>query len=143
MHLDIAWLAAVVNYSLVAIELEAVDPAQQLADLLAPYHDQVAYQGVIGQEPVAVCLGGLASVLHHYDAAETYFAEATELCARGSMKYAEAHAQLLWGRMLAVRGRATDSARARTILQHAHATATSNGYAMIEQKTAAALSTLS
>jgi hypothetical protein len=43
------------------------------------------------REPVAFCLGGLASVLSRYDDAERNFEEATELNVRGGMKYAEAH----------------------------------------------------
>jgi len=143
LHQDAGWLAAVVNYSLAAIRLEAVEPAEQLAALLAPYHDQVPYQGVIGQEPVALCLGGLASVLGRYDEAERYFAEATELNTRGGLRYAEAHTQLLWGCMLSARALPGDSDRARPRLEKARATGASKGYASIELRAVAALSTLS
>ena len=100
LPLDIAWMAAIVNYSLVAIYLHAVKGAEQLAPLLSPYSEQIAYQGVLGQEPVALCLGGLTSVLGRYDDAEQYFARSAELSRRGSMSYAEAHTQFLWGLML-------------------------------------------
>jgi hypothetical protein len=101
------------NYCYSAIELEAVERAGQLFSLLAPYHDQVPYQGLVAQEPVAACLGGLASVLGRYDVAERYLKEGTELNVCGGMKYAEARTQLLWGRMLAVRARHGDDERAK------------------------------
>jgi Flp pilus assembly protein TadD len=92
------------------------------------------------REPVAFCLGGLASVLSRYDDAERNFEEATELNVRGGMKYAEAHTQLLWGRMLVARRLQGDLERAHRLLEHAYASARTNGYSMIEQKAAAALS---
>jgi len=142
LHVDITWMAAVVNYSLVAIHLQAVKPAEQLAALLSPYSDQVAYQGVIGQEPVALCLGGLASVLGSSEDADGYFAKSTELSRRGRMHYAEAHTLLLWGVMLAARGHPGDSASAREKLEQARAAAATKGYAKIEQRSTAALANI-
>jgi tetratricopeptide (TPR) repeat protein len=142
VHLDIAWLAAVVNYSLVAIYLDAIEVADGLIDLLAPYHALVAYQGVLGQEPVALCLGGLSSLLGRYEDAERYFAEAIELITRGEMKFAEAETLLLWGRMLVVRGQSGDSERAREMLIDAHEAGARRGYASIERRAALALSNL-
>ena len=102
--MDIAWMAAMVNYSLVAIQLKAKEPAEQLAGLLSPYHEQVAFQGVIGQTPVALCLGGLATLLGRDEDAERYFAEASDLNVRCNMRYAAAHTDFLWGIMLSTRG---------------------------------------
>jgi hypothetical protein len=142
LHPDVAWLSAVVAYSLIAIRLKAVEAAGQLMVLLEPYHDQVPYQGVIGQEPVALCLGGLASILGRYQQAEGYLAAASALNTQGGMKYAEAHTKLLWGQMLAAQAIPADSGRARWMLEQARAAAAGQGYAMIEREAATALSTL-
>ena len=137
--MDIAWMAAMVNYSLVAIQLKAKEPAEQLAGLLSPYHEQVAFQGVIGQTPVALCLGGLATLLGRDEDAERYFAEASDLNVRCNMRYAAAHTDFLWGIMLSTRGRPGDMSRARSLLNQAHAVATDGGYGIIESRAASAL----
>jgi hypothetical protein len=68
------------------------------------------------------------------DEAEEYLAKAMEFNTRGKMKFSEASTQLLWGRMLAARRGPGDLERARTLLEQARATSTSNGYAMIERR---------
>ena len=139
LSVDIAWTIAVVMYALAAIELEAEGPAAQLTALLVPYHGQVAFQGAISQDALAVYLGGLSAVLGRYDDAERYFAEAADLHERGGMVYGQAQTDLLWGTMLAARGLPADSARARAMLERARAVAGERGYAMIESRAAAML----
>lgn len=139
---DILWLNSIAMFAWVAVELRSAAPAQQLFELLAPYHDQIPFVGTGGQPPVAFFLGGLAAALGRYDEAEEYFVEAAELNTRGGMRFAEVCTQLQWGRMLAARGGAGDLDRARTLLDQARESAVSHGYGMIEQRANAALSAL-
>ena len=123
-----------------AVELRATGPARKLYDLLAPYHEQVPFIGTLGFFPVALSLGGLASVLGRYDEAEAHFAEAAELTARGRMKFFAARTQLEWGRMLTARGGTGDLDRARTYLEQARSAAASHGYLVVERRATAELS---
>ena len=90
-------------------------------------------------EPVAVFLGGLATVLSRWDEAEAYFEEASELSTRGGMKFALAHTQLLWGSMLVAKGGSDDAHRARGLLEQTRSAAVANGYVGVERKATAAL----
>ena len=125
-----------------AVELRASGPARKLYDLLAPYHEQVPFIGTLGFFPAALALGGLASVLGRYDAAEAHFTEATELTTRGAMKFFAARTQLDWGRMLAARGGPGAFDRGRAMLTDARRTAVTHGYAGIERLAVAELSNL-
>jgi len=58
------------------------------------------------------------------------------------MTFAEAHTNLLWGRMLLTRGRAGDAARARGLLERARSSAATRGYALVERRAAAELAKL-
>jgi tetratricopeptide (TPR) repeat protein len=139
LPMDTAWVDGIFHYSRVVIELGLPAPAEQLLGLLAPYHDQVAGTGFTYLGPVATCLGGLATVLSRYDEAERFFEEATELNARGHMRYAEDETQLLSGRMLLARTGPGDAERARELLEQARADAEARGYALLEQRARAAL----
>ena len=139
---DTAWSTGIVRYARVAIELEIGDHAGGLFELLAPFHDQVPHNGLTPTEPVAMYLGGLATVLGRYDDAEGYFAEAHDLNTRGGMRFAEAHNNLLWGRMLRTRGGPGDADRARALLTQARNSAATQGYASVERRSTAALSEL-
>jgi class 3 adenylate cyclase/tetratricopeptide (TPR) repeat protein len=134
LPMDTAWLDGVIGYSLVAAELDLSGPAEQLVELLSPYHDQVPANGLNIREPVAVLLGALTCVLGRYDEAERYFVEATELNGRGAMAFHEAHTQLLWARMLIRRRGTGDSERARDLLDQALASARASGYGSIERR---------
>jgi tetratricopeptide (TPR) repeat protein len=142
LPLDFVWMMGVTSYAPVAVELRATGPAQKLYDLLAPYHGQIPFIGTLGFLPVAVALGGLASVLGRYDQAVAHFTEATELSGRGGLKFFAARTQLEWGRMLAVRGGPGDLDRARTLLEQACHGAITRGYAGVERLATTALSTL-
>ena len=76
LPLDVAWMDAVINNSRAAFDLQTREPAEMLVRVLAPYHDQVPFTGLVPQPPVATHLGGLSSVLGCYDEAESYFAQA-------------------------------------------------------------------
>ena len=139
---DVVWIFAVASYADVATELRAEAPARLLLDLLAPFDDQVLFIGATAGSPVAYYCGSLESVLGRYDEAETHFAKAAELNARGQMEFAAAATHLRWGRMLSARGGPGDLERARHLLAQAHDAAVSRGYASIARRATAALSDL-
>ncbi len=139
---DVVWIFAVASYADVATELQAEAAARLLLDLLAPFDDQVLFIGATAGSPVAYYCGGLESVLGLYDQAETHFAKAAELNARGQMKFAAAVTHLGWGRMLSARGGSGDLERARDLLTRAHAAAVAHGYASVARRATAALSEL-
>ncbi len=139
---DVVWIFAMASYADVATELGAEAPARLLLDLLAPFDDQVLFIGATAGSPVAYYCGGLESVLGLYDQADTHFARAAELNARGQMEFAAAVTHLGWGRMLSARGGPGDLERARDLLTRAHAAAVSRGYASVARRATAALSEL-
>ena len=139
---DVVWIFAVASYADVATELCAEAPARLLLDLLAPFDDQVLFIGATAGSPVAYYCGSLESVLGRYGEAETHFAKAAELNARGQMEFAAAVTNLRWGRMLSARGDPGDLERARDLLTQSHDAAATRGYASIARRATAALSDL-
>jgi class 3 adenylate cyclase/tetratricopeptide (TPR) repeat protein len=137
---DTAWFDATLNYGRVVIELHLSDHAETLLELLTPFRDQVPHNGLVPYEPVAMHLGGLATVIGRYDEADAYFRQAADLNARGSMRFAEAQTNLLWGRMLRTRGAPGDVERASDLLDKARSDAAIRGYVMVERRAAAELS---
>lgn len=67
---DLIWLTTIVGYAVLAIELGDVAAAAALHPLLEPYADQVAFNGVTSQGPVAAYVGKLASMLGEHDEAD-------------------------------------------------------------------------
>ena len=139
MPMGIGWLDGMITYAEAAIELRAARPAALMYDLLAPYHAQVGFNGLIPLEPVALYLGALASVLGRYEEAEPYFFEAAECSARMGTVFPTTRTDLLWGGMLVERGAHDDADRARDLLTRASATATAQGYAKVERSAGYAL----
>jgi class 3 adenylate cyclase len=140
---DSAWFDGMVNYARVVIELQLRAHGEPLIKLLIPFRDQVPHDGVIPQPPVAMYLGGLATVVDRFEEAESHFAQAAELNTRGEMKFAEAYTNVLWGRMLRARNGPGDAVSARELLEQARASAAARGYAMVERLANAELSKLS
>jgi hypothetical protein len=139
---DGAWLEGVINYATVVTELHLPAQAEQLIELLAPFRNQVPHNSLIPHSPVATFLGGLATVLGSFEEGEAYFEEAAELSHRGRMKFAAAHTNMLWGRMLRTRNEPGDAERARSLLELARDSAAAHGYAMVERRATAELSKL-
>ena len=137
-----AWLDGMANYSEAVIELRLPAHSERLIERLVPFRDQVPYNGLTPQAPVATFLGGLATLLGRFDGAEDYFAQAAGLNARGEMRFAQAYTNMLWGRMLHRRNGPGDASRARNFLEKARDTAGSHGYAMVERRATTELSTL-
>jgi hypothetical protein len=139
---DGAWLEGLINYATVVIELHLSAEAEQLIALLAPYRSQIPHNALISHSPVATFLGGLAGVLARYEEGQAYFEEATELSRRGHMKLAEAHTNILWGRMFRTRNEPGDAERARALLEHARDSAATHGYGTVERQARTELSAL-
>jgi DNA-binding SARP family transcriptional activator/tetratricopeptide (TPR) repeat protein len=139
---DVAWLEGIIGYATVVIELHLGAQAEQLIELLAPFRNQVPHNTVVPHSPVATFLGGLASVLGRFEEGEAYFTEAAELSRQGRMKFAEAHTNMLWGRMLRTRNESGDAHRARSLLEQARVSAATRGYATVERQAMAELSAL-
>lgn len=113
--------------------------AGPLFELLAPFHDQIGFNGLIAFEPVAMYLGGLATVLGCYDDAEAYFQESDRLSRGLASTFFVARTELAWGRMLLARGAADDRARADEKLGSAHDAGVAHGYGGITRRAAEAL----
>jgi tetratricopeptide (TPR) repeat protein len=137
---DLAWLHGVLAYAEVAIELHAQKPAAVLQKLLTPFHDQIGFNGLMPMEPVALYLGGLASVLGNYEQAEASFAQASELTTRGACTFSQTRVDLAWGRMLMARAGSGDEDRARQMLERARSVAEIHGYSSVERRAISALS---
>jgi tetratricopeptide (TPR) repeat protein len=67
---DNVWTTSVLGYAVLAIELADVDAARYLLPLIEPLADDVAFNGVTSQGPVAAYVGKLASLLAEYERAE-------------------------------------------------------------------------
>ena len=137
---DPTWLDGITFYASIAAQLHLREFCEELFALLAPYHDQVTFNGVTAREPVAMYLGGLAGALGRYDEAERYFVEADDLNKRGGMRYAEAQTNLWRGRALQERGGSGDLERAQNLFGTARTIAADRGYVLVEQRAAEELS---
>jgi predicted ATPase len=133
LRMGIGWLEAIIAYAQVAIELHASKPAALLFDLIAPYRDQVGFNGLMPLEPVAMYLGGLATVLGRYEKAEDYFVQSAEISDRMGAQFCAARTEVLWGRMLLERNAPSDTERARGLLTRAYATGAACGYGNVER----------
>jgi class 3 adenylate cyclase/tetratricopeptide (TPR) repeat protein len=140
---DSGWFDGILSCAKVVIELQLGVHGERLIELLVPFRDQVPHNGVIPQPPVAMYLGGLATVAGRYEEAESYFGQAAELNTRGEMKFAAAYTHTLWGRMLRTRNGPGDADRARELLEQARESAAVHGYAMVERRANTELSKLS
>jgi tetratricopeptide (TPR) repeat protein len=140
---DNAWFDGMANYARVVTELQLHAHGERLIELLVEFRDQVPHNGLSPQLPVATNLGGLATLIGHYEEAESYFEQAAELNIRGAMWIAEAETNLLWGRMFRVRNGSGDTDRARRLLEQARECAAARGYAIVERQANAELSKLS
>jgi hypothetical protein len=78
-------------------------------------------------------LGGLATVLERYDAADEYLAQSAAMSARLGAKFFAARTDLMRGRMLAARGAAADAGPARELLTRARDAAVAHKYANVQK----------
>lgn len=67
---DFVWTSSMMAYSIMANELHDKPVAEQIASVLEPYSEMVAFSGMTSQGCVALQLGMLHSLLGHYGHAE-------------------------------------------------------------------------
>jgi hypothetical protein len=84
--------------------------------------------------PVSHYLGGLATVLGRYNAADAHFTQASAFNERLHAAFFAARTNLSWGKMLAERNAPGDADKARDLLTKAHAVAVTNGYRNVERR---------
>ena len=140
LPVDSVWLVSMTTYANVAIECGDRRAAGHLSALLEPWSERLSTNGGGSTNgPVSQFLGGLATVLGRYDEADSYFTRATAFNHRMRARFFAARTDLLWGRMLTVRGAPGDREKARALLTNAHSSARAHGYGGVERHSAAAL----
>jgi hypothetical protein len=133
---------ALTLYAEAAIRVGDEASAATLAERLAPWSDQVAHTGVTVSGPISHFLGGLCTLLGHYDEADDWYERAAVICEGMSAGFFGARTALDRGSMLLARGGIRDAERARAMLQQAHSTARDAGYSVVERRAAVALAGL-
>ena len=114
-------------WAMVCSRLGAVDRADELYELLAPFSGQVVGNAVAVWGTIAWALGTLAAMLERYEQAEEHFAAAAQIEERLGVPLLVARTHLGWARALIARGRPEDSSRAQHMLEQAEGTATRLG----------------
>jgi hypothetical protein len=139
LPMDPVWMSGMACWAEVAIE--CADPifAGPLLDRLEPWAHQFAANGVTAEGPLSYFLGGLSSVLGHYDDAETHFAASAAFSELHHTKFFAARTNLLWGQMLVARGTPGDAEKARSLLGLARASAHDHGFGLVGRRAEAAL----
>ena len=111
---DLIWLQSLCLFSRAVIRLNDESRALALVELLRPYADRIAVAMVYSCfGPVALYLGGLATLLSRFDEAEDHFELALAKSARLGSPPWTAHTQHDYAKMLLRRGRAGDAAKAK------------------------------
>ena len=137
---DIIWLGGMLNWSDIVVACGRSDLASQLFELIEPWADQACAPGMLVYiGPVSHALAELATLLGRLDDADRFFADAHEMNDRMGARYWCTRTDTAWAEMLAARGGPGDTDRARALLADAHATATANGYRIVERDAEAAL----
>jgi tetratricopeptide (TPR) repeat protein len=136
------WLTAMAVFAEVAIECRDARGARRQFERLAPWASQSSAGALIAEGPISHYLGGLASVLGHYDEADVYFSQAAAVNHRVGAKFFAARTDLSWGKMFAKRGAPGDTEKARDLLSRAQTVAAAHAYGRVESRAAAALQRL-
>jgi DNA-binding SARP family transcriptional activator len=139
LPMDPVWMSGMASWADVAIE--CADPifAGPLFERLQPWAHQFSANGVTAEGPVCYFLGGLCSLLEHYDDAETYFAASAAFSERHHAKFFAARTNLLWGQMLVARGTPGDAEKARSLLGQARSSAADHGFGLVQRRAEADL----
>lgn len=128
LPMGLGWFEAVTGYAQTAIQLAEERSCALIFDLLAPFHGQMCFNGLMVFEPVDMYLGSLAAVLGHYEEAEGHFADAASFNERMGCRFSDARTNVAWARMLADRGGTGDLSRARDLADRARTLALEFGY---------------
>jgi tetratricopeptide (TPR) repeat protein len=138
---EMAWLGTMVLWAEVSAQTASRAAATFLYEQLAPWHAQVAFNGLTVNGGVAHYLGRLATVLEQYEAAGAHFGEAEEIHTRLQSPFWLALTQIGWAGMTLARHPSSDRARARERLERALAAARTYGFAGVERTALALLAT--
>jgi hypothetical protein len=87
MPLDNMWTTCALGYAVLAIELDHAEAAAQLLPLIEPFADDVAFNGVTSQGPIAAYVGKLESLLGRHDDAEEHLCAALEIAEAFGWQY--------------------------------------------------------
>jgi hypothetical protein len=90
LPLDNLWTTAVIGYAILAIEIDHVEAAAQLLPLILPFANEVAFNGVTSQGPIAAYVGKLASLLGRHDEAEEHLRVALDIAESFGWRYHQA-----------------------------------------------------
>lgn len=121
------WLVAAAVLSGACVQLGDAETAGKLYALLLPHRGLMAMGMTIWLGPVAHHLGLLATLLERYDEADRLFADAAAAQEQMDARAGLVHTHLEWARMLRLRARPEDGARARSLLDSALAGARKAG----------------
>jgi tetratricopeptide (TPR) repeat protein len=136
------WLTAMTLSADAAASLEHRAAAPILAELLAPWRDQLAFNGNTCEGSVARPLGVALATAARLDEADEAFAQAVAVHERIDAPIELARTQVDWARMLSTRAQPGDADRARTLLDPALSTARNLGLATIKRQAQTLLSKL-
>lgn len=139
LPLDQVWLTGMVDFAEAAIECRDPAYAGPLFEQLEPWAGQLPATGASALGPVSHYLGGLATVLGHFDEADAYLARSSAMSQRMGAKFFVARTDLLWARLLVERNAPGDVGRARVLLTSARDLASAHGYGVVGRRAVAAL----
>jgi putative aminopeptidase FrvX len=120
----------------VAAALDDRAAATRVSELLAPYADRIAGNGIIWIGSVAHHLGVLATTLEHFEEAERYLVAADSTHERVHAPGWRARTRLARARLLLRRGHPEDAKEARQLLSQVTATARDLGLVNLERRAA-------
>jgi class 3 adenylate cyclase len=139
LPIDYTWLSGHVFYACAAMACAAKEPASKLLDKLAPYEHLMSASHNTCEGPVALWLGGLATVVGAFRDAEGWFSAALEMSRRCEARYFTARTLLEWSTMLHHSGRLGSTGV--DFASEALALASEGGYAAIEARASRLLRT--
>ena len=131
---DITWLHAMTFCAEAAATLEHRAAAALLAELIAPWRDQLDFGGLICNGSVAGPLGLALATAGRFDEANEAFSQAAAVHERIDAPIELARTRVNWAQMLTSRGQSGDLDRTRELLDNALTTATGLGLATIQRR---------
>ncbi len=87
LPVDNFWTTCTIGYAILAIELDRADAAAQLLPLLEPHANDVAFNGVTSQGPIAAYVGKLESLLGRHDDADEHLRVALDIAEAFGWQY--------------------------------------------------------
>ena len=133
---DWIWFLTIFLWADVCSRLGLEARADELYALLAPFAGALAVSGTLVAGSIAWALGALATILGHYEHAESHFAAAAEIEERFGAPLFLARTHVGWARALIARGQAGDLERARQMLEQAEEVAGRLGGGLVTREAA-------